>query len=39
MSTSLVVFFTIQLTEKCFVKKVTVGTEESRNKIKNCIIL
>lgn len=35
MSTSLVVFFTIQLTGKCFVKKAIVGIEQSRNKIGN----
>lgn len=39
MSTSLVVFFTIQLVGKCFVKKAVVGTKQSRNKLENCIIL
>lgn len=39
MSTSLVVFFTIQLIGKCLVKKAVVGTEQSRNKSENCIIL
>lgn len=37
MSTSLVVFFTIQLIGKCFVKKAIVGIEQSRNKIENVL--
>lgn len=39
MSTSLVVFFTIRLIGKCFVKKAIVGIEQRGNEIENCVIL